>query len=1047
MSYLTIYKASAGSGKTFTLAAKYTAYLLSGDDMAHTHLLAVTFTNKATGEMKERILRSLYTIAHGTDPNDGFLRLVREHLTGHAAQMSLDDLRKHAQKCLSDLIHDYDHFTVQTIDSFFQSLLANLAHELGLSANFRVQIDDKEVCARAVDNIMARISAEHIDNTEDLKLRHWVRDFIRRRISSDKGWDITHELKEFAKQLNSEAYISHSEQLSAAMNDMEALRQFEQSLHDEEEPLTQAIKDKAQSIVDEILVSTGCMDFETAGDQFFKGCNPRNCKPYLREILKGDINKAAGRDIQKFIGKGGPIAEHIQQLEELRASNACIINSYVLARRNINELRLLADIAREMDAINEEENHFMLGDTPVLFDRLIGEDDAPFVMERAGNRYEHIMIDEFQDTSPIQWNNFDKLLINNTAQGKECLIVGDVKQGIYRFRGGDWRKLTELANANPSTTHPLNTNYRSAENVIGFNNAVFMQMPHTIGVSWPNDARQEVNKQRGGYVRVRYNEPELYEDVASQIRLLIKEQDLKPRQIAILLRNNHDANELIEHFRLQHPDLRLISSEAFFLRSSRAVQRLMAALRYLRDMGHKAKDKDSISQAYLEREEPLPEKFVEQRVQLARRPLYELCETIIDMFHLTECDDETSSNNETPFLFYFLDQVLEYLEEHPSHLGDFISYWDDVLSGKSIPGGEPDAIRILTIHKSKGLAFHTVLIPFFDWKMDKYRPGDILWCETEQKPFSHLPILPIYPSKTMANSIFSKEYEADREAQHIENLNLVYVAFTRAEHNLLVWSTSKLAMQKPSIPDSLSVGDQLHRTLTDLGRLNSIALNTERDDNCETYTYGTPQPVPTEHGEHKHESCVNPFTFDAIDETVCFTPGQREFRFRQSSKAREFFTPLTDAEEGYRHDGTLLHDIMSRIHTTDDITPALQWAQREGLATAEWVERHRGFITSRVTSPKSRDWFSSRWQVYNEQAIICPHPTRPMLTTRRPDRVITDGERTLVIDFKFARHNADHYLQVEQYCQLLREMGHQHVEGYLWYVYNNEIVEVVSNNI
>lgn len=1046
MSYLTIYKASAGSGKTFTLAAKYTAYLLSGDDMAHTHLLAVTFTNKATGEMKERILRSLYTIAHGTDPKDGFLRLVREHLTGHAAQMSLDDLRKHAQKCLSDLIHDYDHFTVQTIDSFFQSLLANLAHELGLSANFRVQIDDKEVCARAVDNIMARISAEHIDNTEDLKLRHWVRDFIRRRISSDKGWDITHELKEFAKQLNSEAYISHSEQLSAAMNDMEALRQFEQSLHDEEEPLTQAIKDKAQSIVDEILVSTGCMDFEIAGDQFFKGCNPRNCKPYLREILKGDINKAAGRDIQKFIGKGGPIAEHIQQLEELRASNACIINSYVLARRNINELRLLADIAREMDAINEEENHFMLGNTPVLFDRLIGDTDAPFVMERAGNRFEHIMIDEFQDTSPIQWRNFEKLLINNIAQGQESLIVGDVKQGIYRFRGGDWRKLTELSVNNPKSTHNLDTNYRSAEQVIGFNNAIFAQMPQTMQVPWPDDAKQQTNSQRGGYVRVRYNDEDLLEDVASQIRMLRDEQGLSLSQIAILIRNNHDADELIDHFRLHHNDLRLISSESFYLRSSRAVQRLMAALRYLRDVGHKAEEKDLISQTYLEQESPLPEAFVEQRVQLARRPLYELCETIIEMFQLTQCEDET------PFLFYFLDQVLEYLEENPSNLHDFVAYWDEALSGKSIPGGESDAIRIITIHKSKGLAFHTVLMPFFDWRTIKYRPDNILWCDCKEAPLDYLPILPIHPQAEMGNSVFADEYNEDREAQQIENLNLVYVAFTRAEHNLLVWASCNQAKEKPSKSTSKkdsapTVGEVLYGTLQAVCSSESIPLSCERENDCLTYSYGSPHLEAVTKQEQGSKESTNPFAYVASDETVRFTPCQRSFRFRQSSKAREFFAPLSDAEEGYRHDGTLLHDIMSHILTTDDITAALQWAQREGLATAEWVERHRGFITSRVTSPRTRDWFSSRWQVYNEQAIICPHPTRPMLTTRRPDRVITDGERTVVIDFKFARHNADHYLQVQQYCQLLREMGHKQVEGYLWYVYNNEIVEVVSNNI
>ncbi|MCQ2267048.1 MAG: UvrD-helicase domain-containing protein [Bacteroidaceae bacterium] len=1046
MSYLTIYKASAGSGKTFTLAAKYTAFLLSGDEMAHAHLLAVTFTNKATGEMKERILRSLYSIAHGQNPNDGFLKLVREHLTGRVAQMSLDDLRKRAQRCLSDLIHDYDHFTVQTIDSFFQSLLANLAHELGLPANFRVQINDKEVYARAVDNIMARIGAEKLTDPSDVKLRHWVRDFIRLRIGDDKGWEINHELKNFASQLSTDAYIGHAEELSAAMNNMEALRDFEQELRKQEATLKQMVVNKAKEVHDHILQQSGCDDVAEAYVKLFKGNYPNHFVPYIRDIISGDVNREPAKSILKYCDKGTAIGGEIRALEDLRTQLAPRVNSFMLARRNINELRLLADIAREVDKINEEENHFMLGNTPVLFDRLIGDTDAPFVMERAGNRFEHIMIDEFQDTSPIQWRNFEKLLINNIAQGQESLIVGDVKQGIYRFRGGDWRKLTELSVNNPKNTHNLDTNYRSAEHVIGFNNAIFAQMPQTMQVPWPDDAKQQTNSQRGGYVRVRYNDEDLLEDVASQIRMLRDEQGLSLSQIAILIRNNHDADELIDHFRLHHNDLRLISSESFYLRSSRAVQRLMAALRYLRDVGHKAEEKDLISQTYLEQESPLPEAFVEQRVQLARRPLYELCETIIEMFQLTQCEDET------PFLFYFLDQVLEYLEENPSNLHDFVAYWDEALSGKSIPGGESDAIRIITIHKSKGLAFHTVLMPFFDWRTIKYRPDNILWCDCKEAPLDYLPILPIHPQAEMGNSVFADEYNEDREAQQIENLNLVYVAFTRAEHNLLVWASCNQAKEKPSKSTSKkdsapTVGEVLYGTLQAVCSSESIPLSCERENDCLTYTYGSPHLEAVSKQEQGSKESTNPFAYVASDETVRFTPCQRSFRFRQSSKAREFFTPLTDAEEGYRHDGTLLHDIMSRIQTTDDITAALQWAQREGLATAEWVERHRSFITSRVTSPRTRDWFSSRWQVYNEQAIICPHPTRPMLTTRRPDRVITDGERTVVIDFKFARHNANHYLQVEQYCQLLREMGHQHVEGYLWYVYNNEIVEVVSNNI
>lgn len=1046
MSFLTIYKASAGSGKTFTLAAKYTAYLLSGEKMQHAHLLAVTFTNKATGEMKERILNNLYGIAYGTNDEDNFLKLVRKHLTGPVARMSVAQLRQHARQRLSDLIHDFDHFAVQTIDAFFQSLLGNLAHELGLSANFRIQIDDKEVVDRAVDNIMARISPDHLTDPKDIMLRKWVTDFIERRITDGQSWDIRAEFKNFAKQLKTDAYVAHDVQMTKILQDMDGLRQFENRLKEKETEVIELLKTAAADTHNEILRLGGSTDEKTAYKNYLDVKRTHSIiYNYVIALMNGNLDREPSPKAVEYLELRTPGGLTIQALEDKRIALQQMRNACILARKNINELRLLADIAREIDAINTEENHFMLGNTPVFLDRLIGDSDAPFVMERAGNRFEHIMIDEFQDTSPLQWKNFDRLLINNTAQGQECLIVGDVKQGIYRFRGGDWKKLTELSEKNPDTTLPLDTNFRSARNIIEFNNKLFTLMPHTMGLPWPNDAEQKINNKEGGYVRVSYNkeEEELYEDVASQVRMLMDKQKIDLKKFAILVRRNKDADDLISYFRKNHPDLRLISSEAFFLRSSRAVQQLMAALRYLRDTKQNDKNRDHISQTYLEQDTPLPEDFVAKANELRRRPLYELCETLIDIFRLTE------NANETPFLFYFLDEVLEYLEEKPSNLTEFIDYWDEILSGKSIPGGESDAIRIVTIHKSKGLAFHTVLMPFFNWKVEDYRRDDILWCPAKESPLDHLPILPINPfaSKQMRESLFAPEFNEDCQAQHIENLNLVYVAFTRTIQNLLVWGLSELAAPKEDEEDEdgedskeseeikkTTVADELYDALQNI-------LEPEPDGEGVTFTYGSPESV-AEKKKNKTAKEPSPFDYDTTDEVVRFIPQQKEFCFRQSSKAREFFAPLTDTEEAYRHDGTLLHDILSRITTCNDIEAALQWAWREGLATTEWVNKHRQFITSRIMSPKVKGWFSPNWQVLNEQAIICPHPERPMLTTRRPDRVITNDTETIVIDFKFARHDSRHFDQVKHYCDLLREMGYKEVKGFLWYVYNNEIYPV-----
>lgn len=1039
MSYLTIYTASAGSGKTFTLAAKYTAFLLSGDEEAHRRLLAVTFTNKATGEMKERILEKLYGIAYGQDPNDGFLKLVIENLPEPERSMGVTLLRERAKVRLSQLIHDYDHFAVETIDAFFQALLANLAHELGLAANFRIEVDDKEVIARAVDNLMKRISGAVEDlDAHNRALRHWISRFIEQRLDDNYSWKINDDVKGFARQLYADAYQLNKKSLEAFLKDNKSMREYEQRLREEERRIINDIRQEAEK-VDAYIISHG--DDPTNRDECYnKAFGTKNgyrwLQPTILSLKNGQIDINPSNSLLTFANSDKPAAPVVKDLLDKVIQDKYTYNSLHLSRTNINKLRLLSEIDHEIDCINEEENHFMLADTPRLLERMIGESDAPFVMERMGNRFEHVMIDEFQDTSPLQWKNFETLLINNTAQGHECLIVGDIKQAIYRFRGGDSHKLTELSAANRKTTHNLGRNFRSAEQVVLFNNALFTQVADSIGLDWATDAWQDTNRQKGGYVRIaltdgKDEEWSLEEDIAREIRLIMKEQQIPLSKIAVLLRNNKDANDLIDYFRLNHPDLTMVSSEAFLLSSSHCVQKLIAALRYLNERG--SDHHDAISQAYLLRDADLPADFTEHEKELASMPLYELCEAIIKIFALSDVAGEA------PFIFFFLDQVMEYLEEHTSSLRDFIHYWDEFLCKKSIPGGEVDGIRILTIHKSKGLAFHTVLIPYCNLKYEEDRTKDtVLWCDTKGEPIiSELPVLPISPTKEMEDSIYKEEYLADHLSQITENLNLLYVAFTRAEHNLLVWSEVG--------GTTLTSGAVLQKALPSLQLPEGLAHSTTEGEHLTTYTYGDVAPVEDENRENEEEQ--NPLCYKPNPEPIAFNNSHAKLKFRQSTMARDFIKSLTDYDEqreAYRVQGILLHEALSRIITTEDIDRALQSMLAEGLITPQWIKAHRDFLVNRVKSAHAHEWFSPHWRVFNEQAIICPHQTRGMLTTCRPDRVITDGQRTIVIDFKFARHDSNHLNQVKRYCQLLREMGHPAVEGYLWYVYNDEVVPVTS---
>ena len=606
MSYLTIYKASAGSGKTFTLAAKYTAYLLSSDGTGgHTRLLAVTFTNKATGEMKERILEKLYSIAHGTDPNDGFLKKVKDYLAPDASKLPLEELRKRAAARLNEMVHDYDHFAVQTIDSFFQSLLSNLAHELGLAANFCVELNDKDVISRAVDNIMRRIAelpeaGDGTGDTEEVRhvraLRRWVSEFISSLIEEENRWKIADDLKGFARQLFKDAYVSNEAELREKLEDSQLLRAYEQQLRSMETGEREKMLALAQEIHDLIMERGGCGSDTEANYAAVFRTNVKSFVVYVREALAGNLSQKMVNAVWKYVNKGGDIADKLKAYEEQREPACILVNSLKLSRTNINKLRLLGEIAREVDAINDEENHFMLAKTPILFNKL-SDTDAPFVMERAGNRFEHVMIDEFQDTSHMQWGNFDRLLLNNISQGNECLLVGDVKQAIYRWRDSDARIMgrkveNQLGHIHPVTEH-LGTNRRSRANIVRFNNTFFhhlidgIQQKHTDIdltdiVNYYADVQQDPKDpdDQTGCVRIvtisaavddegmqleeTPDEMMCRHTVAQLVELL--NTGLQQCDIAILTRRNDDIAKVADYV-AHHPeatdgyDLRIVSGE------------------------------------------------------------------------------------------------------------------------------------------------------------------------------------------------------------------------------------------------------------------------------------------------------------------------------------------------------------------------------------------------------------------------------------------------------------------------------------------------------
>lgn len=1052
---LKVYKASAGSGKTFRLAAEYIARLLRGGPEAHRHILAVTFTNKATTEMKERILQYLWEIAATTAPSaqTSFERLLCSLLP----HIPFEEIKKRAGIALKSIVHDYEHFHVTTIDSFFQSLLSNLAHELGLASSFTIDLNDKEAISKAVDRMLGNL-------TEDSPALEKIIGYIKERMDDGQKWDIRTEVKNLAGELTKERFMLHEESLMKLVGNSSFIGALRKNIKQHQEQALRQLKSIAEK-TDETIRNEGggYADLSraegTIGSYLAKLKNGQVVEP--TDAVSNRMNGSAEDWLKKADKTNGSllarVARYQQMLldvEAVRKKSAHAVYSAQLSQKLINPLQLLGEIHEELTAINNENNRFMLAKTPLLFQRLVAAQDAPFVLEKAGTTFQHILIDEFQDTSYLQWDNFKKLLIESVASGGKCLLVGDVKQGIYRFRGGDWKILEniqdEFRHIRPSI-EPLQTNYRSANAIVDFNNAFFRiasEQLDKIGKgnriqALYDDVEQTSDERSAGNVRIRIDAEEMpMGDFAEQI-LRLHRKGVAYRDMAILLRYNRQSKPLLEYFSTHHPNIPIVSDEAYLLSSSKCVQLLIHALRYLHDptntialalvaavYNHHIL-KNDIDWYELLQPEALPTAFIKLQKSHLALPLYELCEQLIEIFRLNEQKDEA------PYLFCYLDQVLDFLNDNTSDIATFLSKWEETYQKKAVAMGNLDGIKILTIHKAKGLAFHTVLLPHCDWDIEKDRKDDILWCAPSQQPYDAFPVVPVMTqsSKQIKQSIYNEEYQYEHQQKRIENLNLLYVAFTRAKENLMVWTTAKS-------DGTLAEGSSI-------GQLIRCCINTSNnvwkpiDENTWEVVGRTPAPKEVS----REEETSNPLKIKYQPHPIYLERFGHTPQFQQSNEAKKFLSDYVTTEDSpasFLEKGQLLHAIFSNIHTKADVAKAIRTHIANGMISShEEATKIERWIQQRLQQPEVQQWYAPQMQIFNECTILT-RTNDGKMQELRPDRVVVDSEKAIIIDYKFARPTREHEIQVQGYMQLLQTMGYFHVEGYIWYVYSGQVMPVYA---
>ena len=1067
---LTVYKASAGSGKTFTLATEYIRLLVE-NPQSYRNILAVTFTNKATEEMKMRILSQLYGICKQLPESNNYLKNIQEK-TG----LEPNVISERAGLSLNNLTHNYNYFRVETIDTFFQSVLRNMARELDLTTNLRIGLNDYQVEELAVDQLIEDLT------TTDVMLQ-WILKYIMENISDDKSWNVIAQIKKFGQNIFKDYYKEVSITLEQKMGEAGFFENYTTCLRDLRKAAEEYMKEIGESFFD-TLEGEGLNVDDLSSKQ-------RGIASFFNKLRKGTFDPSIItttvanhlENIEKWCPKTNPRRDVVLQVVEssliqilkcaveAQEKQWKIFQSSNLTLRHLNQLRLLSSIEKKVREINETENRFLLSDTQQLLHSLIDGSDSPFIFEKIGTQLQHVMIDEFQDTSTIQWQNFKVLLAETMShEDGSNLIVGDVKQSIYRWRSGDWRLLNGIDNQFNSMLmeiKSLSTNYRSTRNVIDFNNTFFR---HAAKVEYQAleelecDEREQLEK---AYADVEQKVPDdkkdegrvtiellpnneyqesVLEHTVEYVRELI-DAGVSQKDIAILVRYNNHIPLIAQYFLENLPEVSIVSDEAFRLEASSAVCLMIQALHlllhpddqltkaaivktWLCTVQGKELTDDQFMIAGNNFDEYLPEAYIAHFDELLTLPLYELAEKIYSIFQLHRLEGQGA------YLCAFYDHLANYVNENTTDIQSFLTEWDENLSKKTIQSDETNGIRLISIHKSKGLEFDHVIIPYCDWTLEKYS-DNIIWCKPNEAPFNDLPIVPIDYSPKMMGSIYEKEYLHEHLQNTVDNLNLLYVAFTRAAKSLYV-------VGKRGAKNSRSALIELCLPLVAESMPEAQLEGMENNEAAIVFEYGTCQTSQPELPSQKNEKeSSNPFLQKSEAISVSIRTYDSKVNFRQSNRSRDFIEGEDiDQQRRYIQAGSILHEIFSTIQTEKDIPEALQRLQFEGILYDEEMtaERITSMLRKRLSDPRVASWFSPRWTLFNECTILSVEDGE--VHEHRPDRVITDGDEWIVVDFKFGHPDPEYHTQVRRYMDLLSSMGHQNIKGYLWYVYSNKIEEV-----
>ncbi|HRH63923.1 MAG TPA: UvrD-helicase domain-containing protein [Bacteroidia bacterium] len=1044
-----VYKSSAGSGKTYALVKEYLKISLqTKSDTRYKNILAITFTNKAAAEMKARVIDALIAISGNSKPEGSSYFLLQD--LKNELQLSEALIKLKCEAVLRSMLHNYSDVAISTIDKFVHKVLRTFAFDLQVPFNFMVEMESDLLLQTAIERLLAKVG-------NDEALTRTLIDFILQKVESERNWRIEQDLLDFSRDLLREQAAGFIKKLKPLnLQDFEKIRSKVYQYRIDFENKLQKIGQQAL----DILSSNEINHSDLSG-----GANAGLGK-YFLYLSTGTFDKfkptqthLKNVDQEKWYSdKATANARHSIELckAELRnlffAAQKIIdqeLSTYIVFRalyKNSYGISLLNELDKLCEEIKRENGLLHISEFNKKISNIVLNEPVPFIYERIGEKYKNYLIDEFQDTSVLQWQNFIPLLENSLAINEFSMIVGDGKQAIYRWRGGEVEQFSMLPKFFDSNKYPLlqereaifsrnfeekflTHNRRSKSEIVAFNNHFFahtMQhsgLPENLKAIYSSLEQKFDEQNTGGLVNFQFvanndKESDVQLTICNRVVDTIEqvlEDGYELSDITLLCRTNKDGI-LLAQFLLEK-GISVISKESLLVSASAEVNLVIACLVLLHQSNHDiartvmmhyllkrtTSDRSDISD-YFE-EEDLFKNFMKERFpgwnpsSLNQLPLYELCESLLRLFNLNIPAD--------PYLVFFLDAVHQFASKNTATIPDFLNWWENKRQKLSIviPEGL-NAVNIMTVHKSKGLEFPVVIFAFANW-MDS-KKGETLWVDFQYKQVPELSTA-LLPMSSLKETEYHHLYEAETSKKELDKLNILYVAFTRAVNRLYVVC---------EMPGSYK---KLANYYVDYLKHVSLWVDSEA-----SYTIGT-----------KQKKVSVDTSSEAI--TIDYLKGIHNSHWRNRLRLSEATvisddTPASKDERAY---GNLMHAALALMPDSSHLSSAIEQLLLTGMITQEESEGLSVKLSSLLNNALLSPFFVPGLNVKMEAEILLPSTK-----TYRPDRVVFYPEKVVVLDYKTGVQLEKHKTQLRNYVSILRQMGHSAISSYLIYTESEKLLEV-----